>query len=637
MSSLNVLVYDDDNNVAERLARSIHEAFNGEAFVQPKGKEDFSDLLHLLHERRTEPSSEEIGGDRAESHEADEADVIVVDYDLRQYSSSATGSRMAYLLRCFSKCGFIVIVNQYGTNTFDLGLSPGFSSGFNNIHFDFADLHIGDAHIGNPGLWRADFEGYRPWYWPIIPDARTNFEKCVNDVQEHLDESIIDFLGLNGVTDWIPGRARSFLSSGHDIREVTFRSFGESTHSGVGRKDELTHEQFPRVVAARIITFLNSVLLPEQSVLVDAPHLASRFPSLIREKHTDMNDWNMLCDLSLPDEDELLSEDFRKHKFQRSHWLWRPAWYWPKINRDEDIEEVKNPWSVHEVDWVFCENISQYVPKTFAQDFRALVSPAIHQAIRTQRCDRRRKALCEAVGRSRSLRPIHCRLRASSGIQFVGITMSIKPATKDVRSAVSDILSRFMVKYEWTHGRLSVLRNKIYCKYYRLGNVDDGGLDSMLLKYEDVTMRDQSLYLYLEPTKDKKILPLVTMQSSHKWVHFRIYTLLTTLDDNMDIQSVAIRFETDEGSSDSAVSVGSHDFCHAQFCEAIGSTAQATTPEWIPTSQPSFPLDADDQVSLVLCMLTSLYGGAHVLSKFSATGDNNLREYLAKVRALSTP
>lgn len=371
MSSFSVLVYDDEITVAERLARNIKEASNGEADVQPEGKEKFDDLLRLLHERRTEPSSS------TERHEADETDVIVVDYDLRQYSSAATGSRLAYLLRCFSECGFIVIVNQYGTNTFDLGLSLGFSAGFNNIHFDFADLHVGDAQVGNPGIWQADFEGYRPWYWPTIPEAKKNFEKCVGDVQEHLDESIIEFLGLNGVTDWIPGRARSFLSSRHDIREVTFRNFGESSHSGIDRKDRkiLTSEQFQRIVTARVITFLNSVLLPEQSVIVDAPHLAARFPSLIREGRTDMNTWNMLCALSLLNEDKLISEDFKKHKFQRPHWLWRPAWYWPNINRDEEIEEVKDPWSVQDVEWVFCENISQFAPMDVAQEFRAYVSP----------------------------------------------------------------------------------------------------------------------------------------------------------------------------------------------------------------------------------------------------------------------
>ena len=377
MSSLNVLVYDDETAVAKRLAGEIRDASRGEASVDAKGGEDFEELLDLLHKRRKDPSSLGIGSGGGKMHEADLADVVVVDYDLREFTSAATGSRLAYLLRCFSKCGFIVIVNQYGTNAFDLGLSLGFSSGFSNIHFDFADLHIGDTQVGNPGLWRADFEGYRPWYWPIIPDASRTFEECVKEVDEHLDESILDFFGLNDVMDWIPSRARSFISSSHDIGEVTFRSFGESLHSGVERKDKgvFASELFPRVVAARILTFLNSVLMPEQSVILDAPHLVSRFPSLIGDRRADMDHWNSLCDNSPLDEDALISEDFEKHRFQRPNWLWKPAWNWPNINRDEEIEEVKDPWSIHDVEWVFCENISRFAPSDIAQEFRAFVSP----------------------------------------------------------------------------------------------------------------------------------------------------------------------------------------------------------------------------------------------------------------------
>ena len=217
--------------------------------------------------------------------------------------------------------------------------------------------------------------------------------------------------------------------------------------------------------------------------------------------------------------------------------------------------------------------------------------------------------------------------------------MSAGPTREDVPSAVSDILSRFITKYEWTDGPLATLRDEVFGKYGQLGHIDDSDrLNSMLSKYEDVNMRDQRLYLNFEPTEDKRILPLVTIQSSQHWLHLSIYTLLTMLDNNGILRSLAVRFETNEGDPDD--NVGKHDFLHAQLCTCIYDSdgriiAKAKTPEWLPTSQPSFPLDADDQIGLVLCMLTSLYGGAHVLSKFSATGDKRLREYLGRVRALS--
>ena len=109
------------------------------------------------------------------------------------------------------------------------------------------------------------------------------------------------------------------------------------------------------------------------------------------------------------------------------------------------------------------------------------------------------------------------------------------------------------------------------------------------------------------------------------------------LDDNSALQALAIRFETDEGGRKPEEKIGAHDFCHAQLCNGINGRTQGSTPTWLPDSQPSFPLDADDQVGLVICMLTALYGGAHVLRKFGAAGDTQLRQHLMKVRALRGP
>ena len=99
--------------------------------------------------------------------------------------------------------------------------------------------------------------------------------------------------------------------------------------------------------------------------------------------------------------------------------------------------------------------------------------------------------------------------------------------------------------------------------------------------------------MYLEPVKTKNILPLVTIQSSENWVHFRIYALLTMLDEASNLQELAIRFETDEGDGRKENAIGTHDFCHAQLCRSINGKVSASTPPWIPESQPSFPLDAE--------------------------------------------
>ena len=193
---------------------------------------------------------------------------------------------------------------------------------------------------------------------------------------------IIKFLGLDRMLDWMPQRAWDFISGRQSIEEVTFNNFVKAAHGSIDPKDKLNPEQVARVAAARIVTLLNSIILPEQSLLVDAPHLVSRFPSLILGQCDDIETWNQLCNPVEQSIDDLLNERLKQYKFKKSHWLWRPVWYWPDINRDEGIEEVKNPWTVKEIDWVFCEDISRFVPinlpKSSGHLFRRHISSALY-------------------------------------------------------------------------------------------------------------------------------------------------------------------------------------------------------------------------------------------------------------------
>ena len=369
MSPIHVLVCDDQPEITQTWADQISAACENAAVDTLDNGEDFRHLIELLNRRRMAWRRDQSDAGYEKSNPVDKADVIVVDYDLLDYSDTVdtTGSRLAYLLRCFSKCGLVMVLNQYGTNSFDLTLGRPPDS--------FADIHVGGEQIGNPGLWHSNFDGYRPWHWPIVPDAREGFEECVNDVQNNCDEPILTFLGLHRFVDWVPPRARHFLAGARPIEEVSFRDFVASSHGGVSAKDVVIPNQIARVAAARIATLLNQLILPEQTLLVDAPHLVSRFPSLISTDGEKLEVWNKLCDPSGVAIDDILSACLKAHRFAKPHWLWRPAWYWPEIKKDQNIEEVRDPWATKEVDWVFCENISRFVPEELSDGFRATVSP----------------------------------------------------------------------------------------------------------------------------------------------------------------------------------------------------------------------------------------------------------------------
>ena len=372
MSTIQVLVFDDSLEIAEMLAGKVR-AVCANADVTAVKQQTFQELIELMYLRRTKWRSDVNDIVSVKSTDVDKADVIVVDYDLLRYSESGdiTGSRLAYLLRCFTKCGLIIVLNEFGTNTFD--------SSLRNPSLDFADLHLGDVQIGNPGLWSDSFEGYRPWHWPVLPNARVEFEKCVKDVQENPDQPILDFLGLTSYIDLMPKSAHDFFLGTENMETVRFSAFVKQVRGGIESKDELPPDNIARVATARLLALLNGLILPEQSIFVDAPHLVSRFPSLVRDEFQDILSWNRLCDPVIEGIEGLLADVLTEYRFKRQHWLWRPVWYWPGINQDERIAEVKDPWTVKDIDWVFCENVSRFVPAEFADDFRADVSPPFNK------------------------------------------------------------------------------------------------------------------------------------------------------------------------------------------------------------------------------------------------------------------
>ena len=211
--------------------------------------------------------------------------------------------------------------------------------------------------------------------------------------------------------------------------------------------------------------------------------------------------------------------------------------------------------------------------------------------------------------------------------------MPVNPADQEVRRTISSILSKFLSKNERNDDSFTTLRQQVDDKYKPIP-VEVHGLSNLLRRSPELELRKEHKFLFLEPVVKKKILPLLTLETSNQWVHFRAYVLLTMFDRCDELQALAIRFETDEGPQTNGAA-GSHDFCHAQLCRYINGRMRATTPSWLPESQPSLPLNVKDQIGLVLCMLTSLYGGRHVVNKINTAGDRGLREHLKKVPALA--
>jgi hypothetical protein len=288
-----------------------------------------------------------------ESSVFDDADLLIVDYDLTDLEghSTETGVGVAYLARCFSECGFIVALNQFGDNPFDL-------SGLGD-YAGFADLDLGGDQLDNPGLWAADGEWpeFRPWGWPLLPAEITRLSQITDQVEQvGLDAPIFDALQLRGRlgTALAPEVAAPL---GHqDPERATFRTLLGEPSMGLRREDKVVGvRREARAAAARTSQWLERWVMAAQDRLIDAPHLAVRYWSQVEDEAL------VVRNVSHADPVGLDEQYLAAHRLQASDWLSRPAWWATAIAGDERIPEVADPWEAEPAEKVFCEDVSRFV------------------------------------------------------------------------------------------------------------------------------------------------------------------------------------------------------------------------------------------------------------------------------------
>ena len=129
--------------------------------------------------------------------------------------------------------------------------------------------------------------------------------------------------------------------------------------------------------------------------------------------------------------------------------------------------------------------------------------------------------------------------------------------------------------------------------------------------------------LYLPPLeKDPHFVPVLSLScklnESRSVTKLRV--MLVCLDDcfeeNRKVYGVGFRMETPHSQDqnvDTSANEGVHDFHHAQLIREFGQTQldcniPIDCPYWLPQSQPSFPLPAKCPVTLLLCLIVTLYG-----------------------------
>jgi hypothetical protein len=353
-----IVIFDDEDGPRQAWGEKIRSVVAaGEFQVDVVGNGDFKAALQVLQSRRAAARKRLELSD--EPTLFDTAGILFVDYDL--FNLHETGEEVAYLARCFSKCGIIVAVNQFAREgyTFDLTLQGHPES--------FADLNLLAEQIFEPGLWSTPWGEFRPWFWPMLPKAVEAFERRVQEVEKNLDERILSFLEIPAeVVKILPLDVVEFITS----EDATFRSFvRESGMALRSKKDEIISERgIARIAAARLSKWLERLVLPGQNILVDAAHLLERYPSLfLADAPEALVGWERSHDLLAPGAEIMDVAKLEPFRFKKEAWLSRTAWYWPQVSGCEKIKEVANPWEPR-TRLAFCEDTSRFIHPDDAEE-----------------------------------------------------------------------------------------------------------------------------------------------------------------------------------------------------------------------------------------------------------------------------
>jgi hypothetical protein len=372
---------DDDRGLAQQIENKLKRIVK-DYDVEIIPFDSFSDAIDSLRNRRQ--AARQRSPEAEGKNLLDETAILIVDYDLPTFHDGfATGEEVAYLARCYSSCRMIIAVNQYvkrGHNYFDLTL--------NGMPSSFADLNLTLEHLVNPGLWNSTWSKplFRPWYWPNLYQALVDVDKRISALSSAntLDGSIMDYLRFpEDISETLSRAVKEFLGKKENVRSVTFREFVSDSGNGLrGRDKTLSDKQVARIAAARISKWLEEIVLPSQSVLVDAPHLVSRFPSLLKR----MKGERLTFDKTVVfgnDSDAGIDDSSIKHaRFTMKNWISRPVWFWEKLVGNDAISEISRPWDSEPPDVVFCEDVSRFLPRSAAREFIAdLTGPFVRRYI----------------------------------------------------------------------------------------------------------------------------------------------------------------------------------------------------------------------------------------------------------------
>lgn len=185
----------------------------------------------------------------------------------------------------------------------------------------------------------------------------------------------------------------------------------------------------------------------------------------------------------------------------------------------------------------------------------------------------------------------------------------------------------------WTRLQLETSLLSPACKTYQqllpsCPPVNEREIEAWLAPGEtiDVNFASHNKFLYLPPLeKNTDFVPVMQMRcilnEEQTDVSLRVM-FVRNIGDGNRLGGLGFRLES---------GAGRHDFYHAQLIRDFGRGQGIEGPEWLPETQPSFPLAAKCPVTLILCLLLSLYGKKYCWAFVNEHQIFKLQSYLNEI------
>ena len=363
---IHILVVDDNPDLVDAMRRKVKRAVRGRANVTTLTGGVLKEAIRELRLRESSWDAKDRWRPREYNGHFDSADILVLDYRLADlYGSDGymTGEDLAALARRYSTAGPIVSVNRFGEQSFDLRLRPETQT--------WAEVSVAHEDLQNPRLWSAAAEGpYRPWGWPSLEHLPELFDHRMRHALRHFDRSVAESLGISRTQlDLMPRKISESL--GDDPFRITFREVALQRAFPSDNVPKPSRPQMARVAAAEVGKWLSHSVLPGQEILIDAPHLAAQYPSLVTGRRTRVR-LNQLARLSPGADLPLDATPIKGSRLRPDFWLDRPVWWTEVVLENRVLPENRRPWERAALDYRFAEDTSQFHSPAECQAFQAV-------------------------------------------------------------------------------------------------------------------------------------------------------------------------------------------------------------------------------------------------------------------------